>query len=106
MLLAGLLLVLSSVGQVLSHGRLMEPPSRVSAWRLGLATPTHYNDHQTNCGGVREGEAACQPVYQSVPRRQWRRNRGRCGVCGDAADLPQPRDGEGGGRCVVAVYRL
>ena len=33
------------------HGRLVEPPSRTSAWRLGHATPTYYNDSETNCGG-------------------------------------------------------
>ena len=26
----------------MSLGRLMEPPSRVSAWRLGFSTPVHY----------------------------------------------------------------
>ena len=27
---------------IMSIGRLMEPPSRVSAWRLGFSTPVHY----------------------------------------------------------------
>ena len=60
MMLAAVLLVVSSAGHVLCHGRLMEPPSRVSAWRLGLGTPTHYTDHQTNCGGFRWEESVCQ----------------------------------------------
>ena len=29
----------------------MEPPSRVSAWRLGLPTKIHYTDNEFNCGG-------------------------------------------------------
>lgn len=71
-----------------AHGRLMEPPSRTSAWRMGLPTPTHYTDHQTNCGGF---------------PRQWARNGGRCGVCGDAWDLPRPRAGEEGGRFATGL---
>ena len=67
---------------VAPHGRLLEPPSRTSAWRVGFPTPPNYNDHETNCGGF---------------GRQWQRNGGRCGVCGDAWDQPQPRAGEGGG---------
>ena len=76
------LILLSSVDLVLSHGRLIEPPARTSAWRFGFSTPADYNDHETNCGGF---------------GRQWGKNRGRCGQCGDAWDLAQPRPGEGGG---------
>ena len=70
-------------GGVAGHGRLVEPPSRTSAWRFGFPTPADYNDHETNCGGF---------------GRQWERNGGRCGVCGDAWDLPAPRPGERGGK--------
>ena len=40
------------------HGRLLEPPSRASAWRLGFATPINYNDNELFCGGfnVRNGK--------------------------------------------------
>ncbi|XP_050667786.1 uncharacterized protein LOC126967385 [Leptidea sinapis] len=65
------------------HGRLIEPPSRASAWRYGFGTPHNYNDHELYCGGF---------------TRQWNRNNGKCGVCGDAWDSPQPRDHELGGR--------
>lgn len=53
------------------HGRLIEPPSRASAWRYGFDTPHDYNDHELFCGGF---------------TRQWVQNEGRCGVCGDPWD--------------------
>ncbi|XP_013167702.1 PREDICTED: uncharacterized protein LOC106117803 [Papilio xuthus] len=65
------------------HGRLIEPPSRASAWRYGFDTPHNYNDHELYCGGF---------------TRQWNRNGGKCGVCGDAWDTPAPRPHELGGR--------
>ncbi|KAI8441952.1 hypothetical protein MSG28_005624 [Choristoneura fumiferana] len=65
------------------HGRLTEPPSRASAWRFGFDTPHNYNDHELYCGGF---------------TRQWKRNEGKCGVCGDAWDTPVPRAHELGGR--------
>ena len=77
------LVLLCLVETVLSHGRFIEPPARTSAWRFGFSTPRDYNDHETNCGGF---------------SRQWSKNKGRCGQCGDAFDLAQPRAGEGGGK--------
>ena len=71
------------VGLVSSHGRFIEPPSRTSAWRFGFKTPTNHIDHGTNCGGF---------------GRQWQKNKGKCGVCGDAWDLKTPRAAESGGR--------
>lgn len=65
-----------------AHGRLIEPPSRSSAWRYGFQTPPNYNDHELYCGGFQ--------------RQQ--RNGGKCGECGDAWDSPQPRPNEYGGR--------
>lgn len=50
------------------HGRLIEPPSRSSAFRYGFQTPPNYNDHELYCGGF--------------ARQQ--RNGGKCGECGDA----------------------
>lgn len=47
-----------------AHGRLIEPPSRASAWRYGFDTPPNYNDHELYCGGF------------SV---QWHKNNGKCG---------------------------
>ncbi|XP_025834194.1 uncharacterized protein LOC108744522 isoform X2 [Agrilus planipennis] len=64
------------------HGRLIEPPSRASAWRYGFDTPHNYNDHELFCGGF---------------SRQWIQNGGKCGVCGDAWDSKLPRPHEYGG---------
>lgn len=64
------------------HGRLIEPPSRSSAWRYGFQTPPNYNDHELYCGGF--------------TRQQ--RNGGKCGECGDPFDAPEPRANEYGGR--------
>ncbi|XP_026839378.1 uncharacterized protein LOC26526448 [Drosophila erecta] len=64
------------------HGRLIEPPSRASAWRFGFETPPDYNDHELYCGGL---------------NRQWKTNGGKCGECGDAWDVPEPRPHEHGG---------
>ena len=71
------------IHEVLSHGRFIEPPARTSAWRFGFKTPKNFNDHETNCGGF---------------SRQWSKNGGRCGQCGDPWDHPQPRPGETGGK--------
>ncbi|XP_047538540.1 uncharacterized protein LOC125072076 [Vanessa atalanta] len=76
------ILVLLEKG-VNGHGRLIEPPSRASAWRYGFDTPHNYNDHELYCGGF---------------ARQWNKNGGKCGVCGDAWDAPKPRPHELGGR--------
>lgn len=61
------------VWQVSAHGRLIEPPSRASMWRYGFNTPHDYNDHECYCGGF---------------TRQWQRNKGKCGICGDSWDSP------------------
>lgn len=69
------ILVLPSLFQLAeSHGRLIEPPSRASMWRYGFSTPPNYNDHELYCGGF---------------TRQWQTNGGKCGICGDAWDLPK-----------------
>ncbi|CAD7092479.1 unnamed protein product [Hermetia illucens] len=77
------------------HGRLIEPPSRASAWRYGFPTPPDYNDHELYCGGF---------------NRQWQKNDGKCGECGDAWDSPLPRPHEYGGKwgqgVIVRKYAL
>lgn len=65
------------------HGRLIEPPSRATAWRFGFNTPANYNDHELYCGGF---------------TRQWKQNEGKCGECGDAYDMTVPRPHEYGGK--------
>ncbi|CAB4058180.1 unnamed protein product [Lepeophtheirus salmonis] len=64
------------------HGRLIEPPSRSSMWRYGFHSPPNYNDHELYCGGY---------------SRQWQKNGGKCGICGDPWDSNVPRDNEAGG---------
>lgn len=67
---------------VSGHGRLIDPPSRSSMWRFGFKTKKNYNDNELFCGGY---------------TIQWQRNGGKCGICGDAYHLPQPRPNEAGG---------
>ncbi|XP_063604974.1 uncharacterized protein LOC134780271 isoform X2 [Penaeus indicus] len=69
------------VGACWGHGRLVEPPSRASAWRFGFDVPIDYNDNQGFCGG-RDHQQNTQD--------------GRCGICGDAWD-ENPRPHEAGG---------
>ena len=78
-----LLILFYLVEEVVCHARLIDPPARTTAWRFGFGTPPNYNDHETNCGGF---------------SRQWSKNGGKCGMCGDPWDAAPPRDGEGGGR--------
>ena len=66
------LLALSLAVLVLGHGRLIDPPSRNSAWRYGFKTPRQDTDNELNCGGFNV---------------QWSTNKGKCGVCGDAYHL-------------------
>ena len=63
-----LLLLLSFLRPSTSHGRLIQPPARSSAWRYGYDTPVDYDDNQLYCGGLQV---------------QWNVNGGKCGVCGD-----------------------
>lgn len=44
-------LVIVQIPESDAHGRLIEPPSRASAWRYGFNTPPNYNDHELFCGG-------------------------------------------------------
>ncbi|CAH2044221.1 unnamed protein product, partial [Iphiclides podalirius] len=78
---------------VAGHGRVMEPPSRASAWRFGYPTKSNYDDDGLNCGGFGHQHAV---------------NGGKCGICGDPYDQPQPRDHELGGiygdGIIVAKY--
>lgn len=51
--------------------------------RFGFDTPEDYNDHELICGGY---------------TRHIFKNDGKCGICGDAWDLPKPRPHEYGGK--------
>ena len=67
-----ILIAASIVALVSGHGRLIDPPSRNSAWRYGFETPRQDTDNELNCGGFNV---------------QWSTNKGKCGVCGDAHHL-------------------
>lgn len=72
--------ILTTIGQVCSHGRMMEPPARNVMWRMGFPTKPNYEDSELFCGGIKV---------------QWEDNKGKCGICGDA--FSGPRDHETGG---------
>ncbi|XP_043191630.1 uncharacterized protein LOC122364892 [Amphibalanus amphitrite] len=83
MVLTCLLLVSSYlVGPASGHGRLWDPPCRATMWRWGYNTPADYNDNQLFCGGK---------------DHQQHDMGGKCGICGDPYDEPQPRTHEIGG---------
>ena len=56
-----------------SHGRLLDPPARSSAWRYDSRFPAFFNDNQMFCGGF-------QVQLQ---------NGGKCGICGENFVLPK-----------------
>jgi hypothetical protein len=45
------LIILGQLIEVLSHGHLIDPPARGTAWRYGFDTPKDYNDMELFCGG-------------------------------------------------------
>ncbi|XP_049876387.1 uncharacterized protein LOC126373994 isoform X2 [Pectinophora gossypiella] len=83
-----LLLVASALASASGHGRVLEPPSRASAWRYGYPVPADYDDDGANCGGY-----SVQHVSNS----------GKCGICGDAYSIPPPRPHELGGVYGVGI---
>nr|KAG5691648.1 hypothetical protein BaRGS_022923 [Batillaria attramentaria] len=80
-----LLLLLKSVD---GHGYVMDPPQRSSLWRFGYNTPVNNNDNQLFCGGA---------------KRQWKVNGGKCGICGDPYDTPDPKPNEAGGMYATGI---
>lgn len=68
--------------RVSGHGRMMDPPARNSMWRFGFPNPVNYNDNELFCGGYAV---------------QWVQNEGKCGICGDAYHLSDPKPHEAGG---------
>ncbi|GBN50324.1 hypothetical protein AVEN_71541-1 [Araneus ventricosus] len=89
-----LLLPLCFFGLSWGHAALYEPPGRSSAWRFGFKTPINDDDAEIYCGGI---------------TKLWQINKGKCGICGDAWDLPEPRPNEDGGKygkgVVVRTYK-
>ncbi|KAK9511505.1 hypothetical protein O3M35_000145 [Rhynocoris fuscipes] len=66
----------------------MDPPARNSMWRFGFPTPVNYNDNELFCGGYAV---------------QWEQNQGKCGVCGDAYSVSEPRPHEAGGQYAKGI---
>ncbi|KAK7481469.1 hypothetical protein BaRGS_00027320, partial [Batillaria attramentaria] len=83
-LLANLMGVLIAVvitfpPSVTSHGRMLMPPSRMSAWRFpGLPGRWNPNDHIQWCGDLNQEN---QTRHEGL-----KVNDGTCGVCGDRWD--------------------
>ncbi|XP_059144459.1 uncharacterized protein LOC131931647, partial [Physella acuta] len=73
-LLMAAILVTSIPSLTDAHARMLDPPSRMSAYILGFNTPVNFNDHEMFCGG------------RAV---QWQQNGGKCGICGDPWSGPR-----------------
>lgn len=52
MIISCLLAIMICSWEAESHGILVEPVSRASAWRKDFKTPKNYNDHELYCGGI------------------------------------------------------
>ncbi|KAL8583260.1 hypothetical protein ACOMHN_043095 [Nucella lapillus] len=89
MLVVGMVMVGVLVERVRGHGRMLKPVMRSSRWRDPRypSAPRDYTDNQLFCGGF-----AIQQAKNGV-----------CGVCGDPADAPEPRDNEAGGKYANGV---
>lgn len=57
------LVLISLMSSAMGHGRLMDPPSRGSMWRMGFKTPKNYNDNQLYCGGFTVRIHICIYLY-------------------------------------------
>jgi hypothetical protein len=81
-----IILIVSCIHQVDSHGRMNMPPARNVMWRYGFNVPANYDDFGLNCGGVGE---------------QHQKNGGKCGICGDS--YSGPKDHELGGKYATGI---
>lgn len=75
------LYLITLLGFVSPHGRLLEPIARSSAWRIDKRFVKNFNDAAMFCGGS---------------FMQHEENKGKCGICGE--DWSLPRKYEKGGR--------
>ncbi|KAL4216329.1 hypothetical protein ACF0H5_024056 [Mactra antiquata] len=81
-------ILFTRINHVTSHGRLINPAQRSSAWRYGYNTPANYNDMENFCGGF---------------ARQHNTNNGQCGVCGDPFDATNKPNEDIGGTYVTGT---
>ncbi|XP_046381238.1 uncharacterized protein LOC124152360 [Haliotis rufescens] len=87
MVLKTCLLLCGLLGSVTPHGYLSVPLQRSSMWRGGFAVPANYDDNGLRCGG---------------PTRQFNKNSGRCGICGDPWDATD-KENEAGGKYASGI---
>ncbi|CAF0773920.1 unnamed protein product [Brachionus calyciflorus] len=83
--LTTLIVILLNIDFSVQHAYLYEPPSRASAWLNDTdfaACCKNYDYNQMYCGGS---------------SHLWSVTGGRCGICGDPYDQPEPRTYEKGG---------
>ncbi|GBP08963.1 hypothetical protein EVAR_78326_1 [Eumeta japonica] len=103
-----------------AHGRVLAPVGRASAWRLGFPSEPNYDDDGLNCGGfshqwdVNGGKRSLTQIVSHInpttlelvnpvisSGKGWTsimKGQPKCGICGDAFDLAEPRPHELGGR--------
>ncbi|KAJ7379978.1 hypothetical protein OS493_012740 [Desmophyllum pertusum] len=89
----GVFVALSMIVLVVGHGHIRDPPSRNAAWTCGFDTPKQYTYNELNCGGF---------------SRQWDKNGGKCGVCGDPYDKSHPQyvhPGKYATKTITKTYR-
>lgn len=67
------LILILAIKEIYSHGRLIDPPARSTAWRYDSRFPAYYDDTAMYCGGF--------GVQQQ--------NGGKCGICGENYALPK-----------------
>ncbi|XP_055849881.1 uncharacterized protein LOC129914585 [Episyrphus balteatus] len=80
--IAILVALIGSLINVNGHGMMLDPVSRSSRWRVDSTGRANYDDNALFCGGF---------------STMWGTNGGKCGLCGDAYNLPTPRPNELGG---------
>ncbi|KAL3287336.1 hypothetical protein HHI36_001810 [Cryptolaemus montrouzieri] len=81
------LMVVIFIRKISSHGVMLEPPSRSALWKFypvdNVRVVPNYSFNQLICGGF---------------AKQWKKFGGKCGLCGDPFDAPQPRPNENTGK--------
>lgn len=82
----------------------MNPPSRNGMWRFGFPNPVDVKDNELWCGGVKGNNTPFYLATRGIVYKisfnvtvLWDVNGGKCGVCGDPWNEPQPRPHEIGG---------
>jgi hypothetical protein len=57
--------LMMNIKDVSGHGRLIDPPSRSSAWRFGFNTTINYNDNELFCGGFNVSHVSIKIAFNS-----------------------------------------